>query len=135
MLKKKTITAASVTTRQLTIEDSQGRPRLLLDTNPDGNPNMRFLDAAGHTRLDVFLRNDGEPIVNINEPHGKGRIVLGLRHDGTCFVEILDSRGLANGNGKTAVSNISRKQTVPQRRPVRHPRKSHGRRTPGVQRH
>jgi hypothetical protein len=91
--KKRAVAVDLVRTRQLAIEDAEGRLRLLLDTNPDGNPNVRLLDENGHTRLDLFLRDKGEPGVNINDRHGRGRIVLGLRRDGTWFIELLDWKG------------------------------------------
>lgn len=48
------------------IKDSQGRPRIVLEVQPDsGTPFLQLLDDKGVPRLELTLGDDGSPCVRM----------------------------------------------------------------------
>ena len=90
-------------TRSLIIEDSAGRPRILMgapvpDRNAAGNPRTGLIinDAAGVERFGLGLQASGRLVMGLDAPPGKGddrnreRITLVADENGGSYIRFLD---------------------------------------------
>ena len=90
-------------TRSLIIEDSAGRPRILIgapvpDRNAAGNPRTGLIinDAAGVERFGLGLQASGRLVMGLDAPPGKGddrnreRITLVADENGGSYIRFLD---------------------------------------------
>ena len=93
----------SLRTRSLIIEDSAGRPRILMgapipDRNAAGNPRTGLIinDAGGAERFGLGLQESGRLVVGLDAPPGKGddrnreRITLVADENGGSYIRFLD---------------------------------------------
>lgn len=62
--------------REFVLEDDQGRERVVLKTDQDGNTVTNFLDNNGVVRMFMGLTPDGTPRVCLTYADGKGSIQL-----------------------------------------------------------
>ena len=89
--------------RGLIIEDSTGRPRILIgapvqDRNVGGNPRTGIVinDAAGVERFGLGLQQSGRLVIGLDAPPGKGddrnreRITLVADENGGSYIRFLD---------------------------------------------
>ena len=90
-------------TRSLIIEDSAGRPRIVMgapipDRNAAGNPRAGLIinDAAGVERFGLGLQASGRLVMGLDAPPGKGddrnreRITLVADENGGSYIRFLD---------------------------------------------
>jgi hypothetical protein len=90
-------------TRSLIIEDSAGRPRIVMgapipDRNVAGNPRAGLIinDAAGVERFGLGLQESGRLVMGLDAPPGKGddrnreRITLVADENGGSYIRFLD---------------------------------------------
>jgi hypothetical protein len=93
----------SLRARSLVIEDSAGRPRILMgapvpDRNAAGNPRAGLIinDAAGVERFGLGLQDSGRLVMGLDAPRGKGddrnreRITLVADENGGSYIRFLD---------------------------------------------
>jgi hypothetical protein len=93
----------SLRARNLIIEDSAGRPRIVMgapipDRNAAGNPRAGLIinDAAGVERFGLGLQESGRLVVGLDAPLGKGddrnreRITLVADENGGSYIRFLD---------------------------------------------
>jgi hypothetical protein len=94
---------APLRTRSLIIEDSAGRPRILMgapiaDGNAAGNPRTGLIinDASGVERFGLGLQESGRLVMGLDAPPGKGddrnreRITLVADENGASHIRFLD---------------------------------------------
>ena len=94
---------APLRTRSLIIEDSAGRPRILMgapiaEANAAGNPRTGLIinDAAGVERFGLGLQESGRLVMGLDAPPGKGdnrnreRITLVADENGGSHIRFLD---------------------------------------------
>jgi hypothetical protein len=68
-----------ITTDQLTIVDSQNRPRIVLSVDEsygDSDCKIEFKDAAGVTRYQILITDDGVVNTTITDLDGSGRNIV-----------------------------------------------------------
>jgi hypothetical protein len=93
----------SLRARSLIIEDSAGRPRILMgapvpDRNASGNPRAGLVinDAAGVERFGLGLQESGRVVMGLDAPPGRGddrnreRITLVADENGGSYIRFLD---------------------------------------------
>ena len=93
----------SLRVRSLIIEDSAGRPRILMgapvpDRNAAGNPRAGLIinDTAGVERFGLGLQDSGRLVMGLDAPPGKGddrnreRITLVADENGGSYIRFLD---------------------------------------------
>ncbi len=84
-----------ISCRSLTVVDEDGKPRIVLNTNPDlhGNVVIAILDVNRKPRIALSTFTDGNDGIAILDVNGKPRVVLGTDSDGEGKLYILDEKG------------------------------------------
>ena len=83
-----------LTLRKLTIEDNDGKPRIVADTDSEGGiAALLFLDRNGKMRIDAGTASNGNAAISFADHDGKLRINAGTASNGNATLEVADSDG------------------------------------------
>ncbi len=88
--------------KELIIEDAEGRPRITLAMNDDGDPQFTMLGPDGIPRLRIMASTMIGPSVTLATGSNTGSIILQLFENGNPIIIIQD----AHGEGQTITKDL-----------------------------
>jgi hypothetical protein len=97
----------SITARQLTIVDGQGRERVLLTGDDNGMAGVRVFDAAGQTRISAGVAADNSSYTQWFDTEGRSRLAAMCSQSGQSSLQWRDADGKLRIGGATMLSGES----------------------------
>jgi hypothetical protein len=82
-----------LTLRKLTITDNDGKPRIVADTDSNGDAALNFWDRDGKLRIDAGTKPNGFAGLGIADRDGKVRINAGTESNGLAMLTFADRDG------------------------------------------
>lgn len=88
-----TVTAQTLLTEEIVLQDGGGVTRGRLAADPDGRVQFTLSDRDGRGRIRLTVLADGSPGVTITDADARPRAVLGYLPDGTTSLVFADAQG------------------------------------------
>ena len=80
----------AIRTRQLELEDKDGKLRGLLATSDEGHAALKLLSPGGRSSIEVSMLNSGAPGITMSDLNGKPRLTVELTESGDAQIGIFD---------------------------------------------
>ena len=93
--------------RKIELVDDDGKTRVSIRLDKDGNSNMQFIDDKGQVRVSVGASDKGPASISLSDCDGQTRVSAMVAENGSSYLFMYDRQGVTRVQVETGSTDIT----------------------------